>query len=152
MAGEVLNTYIIVEQGDKILLIDKHAAHERMNFDRMKAQGYQAMAQTLLSPAICRLAPEEQAVLLSNLPLLEEFGFQVDDFGGGALAVREAPDYLDVEDIPDTLSQLAQKLLTTGHADPAAARDELLHTMACKAAIKGAGRPALRNWSGWLRQ
>ena len=137
LAGEVLNTYIIVEQGDKILLIDKHAAHERMNFDRMKAQGYQAMAQTLLSPAICRLAPEEQAVLLSNLPLLEEFGFQVDDFGGGALAVREAPDYLDVEDIPDTLSQLAQKLLTTGHADPAAARDELLHTMACKAAIKG---------------
>ena len=50
MAGEVLNTYIIVEQGDKILLIDKHAAHERMNFDRMRAQGYQAMAQTLLSP------------------------------------------------------------------------------------------------------
>ena len=137
VAGEVLNTYIIVEQGDKILLIDKHAAHERMNFDRMKAQGYQAMAQTLLSPVICRLAPEEQAVLLGNLPLLEEFGFQADDFGGGALAVREAPDYLDVEDIPDTLSQLAQKLLTTGHADPAAARDELLHTMACKAAIKG---------------
>ena len=137
VAGEVLNTYIIVEQGDKILLIDKHAAHERMNFDRMKAQGYQAMAQTLLSPAICRLAPEEQAVLLANRSLLEQFGFQADDFGGGALAVREAPDYLDVEDIPDTLSQLAQKLLTTGHADPAAARDELLHTMACKAAIKG---------------
>ena len=61
---------------------------------------------------------------LGNLPLLEEFGFQADDFGGGALAVREAPDYLDVEDIPDTLSQLAQKLLTTGHADPAGARDE----------------------------
>ena len=137
VAGEVLNTYIIVEQGDKVLLIDKHAAHERMNFDRMKAQGYQAMGQILLSPAICRLAPEEQAVLLGNLPLLEEFGFQVDDFGGGALAVREAPDYLDVGDIPDTLAQLAQKLLTTGHADPAAARDELLHTMACKAAIKG---------------
>ena len=137
VAGEVLNTYVIVEQGDKILLIDKHAAHERMNFDRMKAQGYQAMAQTLLSPAICRLAPEEQAVLLANRALLEQFGFQADDFGGGALAVREAPDYLDVEDIPDTLSQLAQKLLTTGHADPAAARDELLHTMACKAAIKG---------------
>ena len=137
VAGEVLNTYIIVEQGDKVLLIDKHAAHERMNFDRMKAQGYQAMAQILLSPVLCRLAPEEQAVLLANVPLLEEFGFQVDDFGGGALAVREAPDYLDVEDIPDTLTQLAQKLLTTGHADPAAARDELLHTMACKAAIKG---------------
>ena len=137
VAGEVLNTYIIVEQGDKVLLIDKHAAHERMNFDRMKAQGYQAMAQTLLSPAICRLAPEEQAVLLANRPLLEQFGFQADDFGGGTLAVREAPDYLDVEDIPDTLTQLAQKLLTTGHADPAAARDELLHTMACKAAIKG---------------
>ena len=66
--------------------------------------------------------------------------------------MREAPDYLDVEDIPDTLSQLAQKLLTTGHADPAGARDELLHTMACKAAIKGAGRPVPRSWSGWPRR
>ena len=136
MAGEVLNTYIIVEQGDTVYFIDKHAAHERMNFDRMKAEGYHPMAQTLLVPVTCRLAAEEQEALLAHLPLLEEFGFDVDELGG-ALAVRQAPDHVAVEDIPSTLEEIALKLLTTGSADPAAARDELLHTMACKAAIKG---------------
>ena len=136
LAGEVLNTYIIVEQGDTVYFIDKHAAHERMNFDRMKAQGYDPMAQTLLSPVTCRLGAEEQEALLANLPLLEEFGFDVDELGG-SLAVRQAPFDVDAADIPATLEEIARKLLTTGSADPAAARDELLHTMACKAAIKG---------------
>ena len=137
VAGEVLNTYIIVEQGDRVLFIDKHAAHERMNFDRMKAQGYDPMAQALLAPAVCRLAPEEHAALLSHLPLLEEFGFQAEEFGPGTLAVRQAPFDVDAEEIEGTLSQIARKLLTTGSADPSAARDEVMHTMACKAAIKG---------------
>ena len=136
VAGEVLNTYIIVEQGDRVFFIDKHAAHERMNFDRMKAAGYTPMSQTLLVPTVCRLDPREEAALVEQLPLLEEFGFQAEDLNG-ALIVRQAPDYLDVEDIPGTLSELAGKLLAGGRPDPAAARDELLHTMACKAAIKG---------------
>ena len=136
VAGEVLNTYIIVEQGDTVLFIDKHAAHERMNFDRMKAAGYDPMAQTLLTPALCRLSAPEHQVLLDHQGLLEEFGFEVDELGAD-LAVRQAPFDVAVEDIPATLEEIAQKLLTTGSADPAAARDELLHTMACKAAIKG---------------
>ena len=135
-AGEVLNTYIIVERGDTVYLIDKHAAHERMNFDRMKASGYDPMAQSLLAPAICRLSAQEREVLLAHGALLEEFGFEVDRLGQD-LAVRQAPFDVAVEDIPATLEEIAQKLLTTGGADPAAARDELLHTMACKAAIKG---------------
>ena len=136
MVGEVLHTYIVVEQGDRVFFIDKHAAHERMNFDRMKAQGYDPMAQTLLSPALCRLPAQEQAVLLAHQELLGQFGFDVDQLGD-ALAVRQAPFDVDVGDIEATLSELAQRLLTTGDAAPAAARDELLHTMACKAAIKG---------------
>ena len=136
MAGEVLNTYIIVEQGDTVYLIDKHAAHERMNFDRMKAEGYDPMAQTLLTPAICRLTPAQREALLAHRPLLEEFGFEVDELGTD-LAVRQAPFDVDVGEVPAALEELAQRLLTTGSADPAAARDELLHTMACKAAIKG---------------
>ncbi len=136
VAGEVLNTYIIVERGDTVYLIDKHAAHERMNFDRMKAAGYDPMAQTLLTPAICRLSPAQREVLLAQRALLEEFGFQVDELGAD-LAVRQAPFDVDAGDIPAALEELAVRLLTTGSADPAAARDELLHTMACKAAIKG---------------
>ena len=137
VAGEVLNTYIIVEQGDKVLLIDKHAAHERMNFDRLKAQGYQPMVQNLLSPAVFTPPAEEGAVLLQNLPLLAQFGFDAEDFGGGAIIVRAAPGDVDAEDVPATLEEIAAKLLTTGRANPDAARDELMHTMACKAAIKG---------------
>jgi DNA mismatch repair protein MutL len=136
VAGEVLNTYIIVERGETVYLIDKHAAHERMNFDRMKAAGYDPMSQVLLTPAVCRLSPPEREALLDRRALLEEFGFEVDELGAD-LAVRRAPDYLDAADIPAALEELARRLLTAGGADPAAARDELLHTMACKAAIKG---------------
>ena len=136
LAGEVLHTYIIVEQGDSVFFIDKHAAHERMNFDRMKAQGYDPMAQTLLTPVVCRLPAEEVEVLLANRDLLEEFGFDVDELGG-QLAARQAPFDVEVGDIENTLSEIARKLIVTGSADPAAARDDLLHTMACKAAIKG---------------
>ena len=85
MAGEVLNTYIIVEQGDKVLFIDKHAAHERLNFDRMKAEGYQPMVQALLEPVVFTPPAEEGAALLAQLPLLGRFGFEAEDFGGGAL-------------------------------------------------------------------
>ena len=91
MAGEVLNTYIIVEQGDKVLFIDKHAAHERLNFDRMKAEGYQPMVQALLEPVVFTPPAEEGAALLAQLPLLGRFGFEAEDFGGGALIVRAAP-------------------------------------------------------------
>ena len=127
MAGEVLNTYIIVEQGDKVLLIDKHAAHE----------GYTPMVQTLLTPVVFTPPAEEGAALLAQLPLLERFGFEAEDFGGGAIIVRTAPDDVDAASIPDVLLELAGRLITCGTADPDSARDALLHTMACKAAIKG---------------
>ncbi|MGN0968735.1 MAG: DNA mismatch repair endonuclease MutL [Oscillospiraceae bacterium] len=138
LAGEVLNTYIIVEQGEKILFIDKHAAHERMWFDQLKSRDWRPMSQILLAPIVFTPTPEEGAVLLENLPLLAEFGFEAEDFGGGALIVRQVPHDIDAEQTEEALVELAERLLTTGgRADPAAARDALLHTMACKAAIKG---------------
>ena len=137
LAGEVLNTYIVVEQGDKVLFIDKHAAHERLNFDRLKAEGYQPMVQALLEPVVFTPPAEEGAALLAQLPLLERFGFETEDFGGGTLIVRAAPSDVAAGEIPDVLGELAGKLLTGSSADPDAARDALLHTMACKAAIKG---------------
>ena len=135
--GEVLHTYIVAEDGDDVWLIDKHAAHERMNFDRMKAQAEPVMGQQLLAPVVLELSREQCAALLEQLPLLEQFGFQAEDFGGGSLAVRAIPSDIETGQIRETLEELADKLLTGGSADPAAARDALLHTMACKAAIKG---------------
>ena len=135
--GELFHTYVMVEQGDKVLLIDKHAAHERANFDRLKSEDYQPMVQELLTPLTFSLAPEERAVLLEQSELLARFGFEAEEFGSNALAVRAAPDYLETGDIGPALSELARRLRLTGTADPASARDELLHTLACKAAIKG---------------
>ena len=144
--GELFRTYVMVEQGDKVVLIDKHAAHERANFDRLKAADYRPMVQELLTPTTFAPAPEEREILLSQAELLGRFGFEVEEFGTNALAVRSAPDYLDAGDIEPALSELARRLRLAGTADPAGARDELLHTMACKAAIKGgwhSGRPEL---------
>ena len=138
--GELFHTYIMVEQGDKVLLIDKHAAHERANFDRLKAADYRPMVQELLTPVTFTPAPEERAALLEQADLLARFGFEAEEFGSGALAVRSAPDYLDAGDIEGALCELARRLKAAGTADPASARDELLHTMACKAAIKGGWR------------
>ena len=137
LVGEVFDTYVIVEQGDKTFLIDKHAAHERMNFDRMRAADWKPMSQLLLTPQVLHLAPEECGVLLEQTELLEQFGFAVEPFGGDEVLVREAPNDLNADQIEPALEEIASKLLLTGTANPAAVRDEVLHTMACKAAIKG---------------
>ena len=137
LAGELFDTYVIVEQGDTAYLIDKHAAHERMNFDRMRAADWKPMSQLLLTPQVLHLAPEECGVLLEQMGLLEQFGFAVEPFGGDKVLVREAPNDLSADQIEPALEEIASKLLLTGTADPAAVRDEVLHTMACKAAIKG---------------
>lgn len=137
LAGELFDTYVIVEQGDTAYLIDKHAAHERMNFDRMRAVDWKPMSQLLLTPQVLHLAPEECGVLLEQMGLLEQFGFAVESFGGDEVLVREAPNDLSADQIEPALEEIASKLLLTGTADPAAVRDEVLHTMACKAAIKG---------------
>lgn len=140
LAGEVLDTYLIVEQGDEILLIDKHAAHERMQFDRMKEAGYRPMAQALLAPVVFTPAPEEGAALLAHADLLRAFGFACEDFGDGAVAVREIPFDLAPGETESALCEIAETLRTGGTLDPDAARDAVLHTVACKSAIKGGQR------------
>ena len=135
IAGEVLNTYIICEDGQQnIWLIDKHAAHERVNFDRLMASKEPPMRQTLLKPLAAELSREDGALLLENLPLLEDLGFACEDFGGGAVLVREIPADIAPDHIASTLEELAEEL-RRGRS-PAERREALLRTMACKASIK----------------
>ena len=137
IVGELFHTYVVVEQGDKAFLIDKHAAHERMNFDKMRSVDYTPMSQTLLTPVVFSPAPEEGALLLEHAAELEKIGFDLSDFGGGALAVRSVPDYVAVGEVEAVLTQIAEKLSLTGTTGERERMDELYHTMACKAAIKG---------------
>ena len=133
IAGEVLRTYIICEdEQENVWLIDKHAAHERVRFDALKAAAEPIMSQTLLEPMAVELPPEDCAAVLEQLPLLERYGFRCEDFGGAVL-VRGVP--AGVDDPTAALEELAEDL-RLNRADPDAARDSLLQTMACKSAIK----------------
>ncbi len=135
IAGEVLKTYIICEdEHQNVWLIDKHAAHERVNFDRLMASQQPPMRQTLMRPVAAELSREDCALLLENLSLLESLGFTCEDFGDGSILVREVPADLDAADIPATLEELAENL--RAGRSPTEKRQNLLHTIACKSAIK----------------
>ena len=140
MVGELYNSYIIVEQGDEAFLIDKHAAHERILFEKLKKNQEAISSQTLLTPVPCRLNPSEIGALLSNKALLEELGFVVEEFGDNTLLLRQVPMDLNGDDAADTLTALAADLLNGKQEDITAVRDEVLHTVACKAAIKAGWR------------
>ena len=134
--GEALHTYIIVEQGEAVLFIDKHAAHERIRFEALKKEHHPVMAQLLLAPLPAELTREEAAAVLENAALLMQYGFEVDDFGGGDLLIRQIPSDVDAEDAKALLQELAGKLLSGRTLDPESLRDNLLHSIACKSAIK----------------
>jgi DNA mismatch repair protein MutL len=158
IAGEILHTYIICEDTDgSVWLIDKHAAHERMNFDRLQAAQEPPMRQTLLQPVAAELGREDAALLLENLPLMEQLGFACEDFGDGAVLVREVPADIDAADTASILEELAEDLRTGRSLSER--RENLLHTMACKAAIKGGWTSDLQElrvlvekvWNGEVR-
>ena len=134
--GEAFKTYLAVELEDRIVLIDKHAAHERINFDRLKEHRQPVPAQELLMPQILRLSGEELALLEEYGSLFEEFGFETEPFGEDAVILRAVPADIFPEDAAPALEEILEHLREGKTPDPAAARDELLHTVACKAAIK----------------
>ena len=136
VVGEVLDTYIIVEQDGCMLLVDKHAAHERILFEKLRAAKEAPMGQLLLSPLPVRLGREEAGAVLENAALLASFGFEAEDFGGGSVVLRQIPAELDLSQAEATLQELAAQLLEGRRAAADALRDRLLHTIACKAAIK----------------
>ena len=136
MVGELYRSYVIVEQGDESFLIDKHAAHERILFEKLRLNPQDITSQSLLSPIPVRLRADGAAQLLAKQELLESLGFELEEFGENTLLVRRVPMDLAEGDVADTLMQMADDLLSGRSADTDTVRDELLHTMACKAAIK----------------
>ncbi len=136
LVGELYRSYVIVEQGDDAYLIDKHAAHERILFDKLKANQEAISAQALLTPISCRLTPDACGELLANKQLLEKLGFEIDEFGDNTVLLRQIPMDLSIDDAAETVETLAANLLSGRQEDIAAVRDEVLHTVACKAAIK----------------
>ena len=136
MVGELYRSYILVEQGEDAFLIDKHAAHERILFEKLKANQEAISSQMLLSPLPVRLSAESAAELLSYSAMLMELGFEIEEFGDNTVLLRQIPMDLDTKDAADAVETLAADLLRGRREQADTIRDELLHTVACKAAIK----------------
>ena len=136
MVGELYNSYIIVEQGEEAFLIDKHAAHERILFEKLKANQETISSQMLLTPVPVRLNAEGAAELLANKTLLQELGFEIDEFGDNTVLLRQIPMDLSPDMAAEAAESLAADLLSGRRESASTVRDELLHTVACKAAIK----------------
>ena len=136
IVGEALKTYIIIEVGDELIFIDKHAAHERMIFDRLKEQEHAVMSQQLLTPATLRLSGEDAELIEKNGALLGELGFEIEPFGEREYILRAVPYDMEPDDAAAAVEEICEKFRRGKAPDPSAARDEILHTVACKAAIK----------------
>ena len=132
--GQAFDTYILVSLENTLYFIDKHAAHERMNFEKLKA-ARQVNPQLLLEPVAVNLLPQEHAAVLERQGELKSYGVEVEDFGNGAVLVRAVPSELSGVDVPTLMSEIAGNILekSTCESDRTNA---ILHSIACKAAIK----------------
>lgn len=135
VVGEVFSTYILVEGEGEMMLIDKHAAHERMIYNRLERTAEGTSPQVLLIPETVNLSRREKEALLGEKELLRKAGFEVEDFGDGAVILRQVPMYLEKEDAGFVLSDLAEKILSH-RKDRTQLYEELLESIACKAAVK----------------
>ena len=135
--GEALNVYILLEQGDRLLLIDKHAAHERILFDKMRLNEKPLMPQELLEPQPFNTDPDGAALLEENAALMARLGFALDAFGDTAFLIRAVPAQLDAASAVPLLEELVEKLREGRSLSASDVWERLAATVACKAAIKG---------------
>lgn len=136
--GEAFNTYILVEKNDKeIVIIDKHAAHERMIYEKLKKERGAGFSQVLLHPITVVLSKNDYEAAVSNLDMFSECAFDVDDFGNGSLIVRAAPQYLDIDDVESSVIEMAGYIAQNKTDIRSEKMDWIYHNVACRSAIKG---------------
>ncbi len=134
LIGEVFKTYIVIQKGNSVFLIDKHAAHERIIYNDLK-KNVKSGVQTLLVPETVTLSKNEYANILANVELLNENDFEIEDFGNGSIIVRAVPSCLVDCNLSNLFSEIAVKI-SGGNMLHIDKLDNLYHTVACKSAIK----------------
>lgn len=133
--GEIFDTYMIVTKGNDMLLVDKHALHERAIYDRLRRE-QETYSQKLLTPVSVVMTKEEYGLILDFKDEIYKTGIEIDDFGGGALLVRSMPLHLTAADAEDVLQEIAGKLKNNPLALETDKSDWIYHSVACRAAIK----------------
>jgi DNA mismatch repair protein MutL len=141
LIGEAFGTYIILERGNDILFVDKHAAHERLLYEKLKAQSGENDRQLLLEPVSVTLSKDEYSAVLASLDVCEKAGFEIEDFGTGTVLVRTAPMILGGNGVAEAVMEIAGYLASNKTDITTEKVDWLYHNVACRAAVK-AGDPA----------
>ena len=135
--GEAFYTYILVQKGDdKIIFIDKHAAHERIIYERLRKEKGKGYMQYLLAPAVVNLPKDEYNAIIENIDRLQEYNFEIDDFGNGNVAVRGVPQYVDNCDINDMIAEIANNLIEKKKDISTEQMEWIYHSISCRSAIK----------------
>lgn len=135
--GEAMNTYIIVEtDNNKLVLIDKHAAHERIIFEKLKREKGTGSVQLLLIPITVTLEKNEYTVAIEHLDMFKNVGFDVENFGNGTLIVRSAPSYLRNDDIEDTIIEICGYIAENRKNVMSEHMEWIYHNISCRSAIK----------------
>lgn len=132
--GEAFATYVVIEKGDSLYLLDKHAAHERMLFNRLKAEE-ESFQQMLLAPVQISLGKDDYTVIIENVELLARAGFDVEDFGNSTVLVRAVPSVLSDDDVTSLIFE-ASASLSSGKGVELERLERLFETMSCRAAVK----------------
>lgn len=139
--GEAFGTYIIAEKNKKeILFIDKHAAHERMIYEKLKAEKAASFSQILLQPITVTLEKSEYDAAINNLDMFKACAFEVEDFGNSTVIVRSAPQYLDAADISDCIAEMADYIAMGKNDIFTEKMDWFYHNVACRSAIKAGNK------------
>ena len=135
--GEAFGTYLIVEYSqEELMFIDKHAAHERLLYERLKRENAGGEAQTLLEPVTVTLDKDEYSAVLSHLEDFSQAGFEVEDFGAGTVLVRSAPLLLNGQDAAESVMEIAGYLASMKNRMTTEHLDWVYHNVACRAAMK----------------
>lgn len=136
LVGEAFKTYIICEYRGKMIIIDKHAAHERIIYEKLKSENAERTPQLLLLPVTVTLSKEEYSAVLENLELINEAGFDAEDFGNGCVIVRECPMEITADDVQDVICEIAGRFVEKKQDVMFEKLDWIFHSVACRSAIK----------------
>ena len=134
--GEIFDCYIIVEYKNEMILIDKHAAHERLLFEKLKKSNKSIDMQNLLEPIVVTLDKSEYSALIESQELISDAGFLIDDFGEGTVIVRSVPMYINLSEVSGIISEIASYILNNKKDLKTQKLDWLYHNIACRSAIK----------------
>ncbi len=138
--GEAFSTYIIVEKNNEIIMVDKHALHERIIYEKLKREQGKKYSQYLLEPIAVELSKPQYVGILENIEVMLDSGFEIEDFGGSTVLVRSVPSFIDAFDVPDTIEEMADHILNNKKNIESEYTDWLYHNIACRSAVKSGNK------------